>query len=352
MDTKQTQPTWVRNRMLLNRRSWLALSVITGVLNSLFTYAWFQPAAAANQSTIFGVNENREVVQINLLSGQVTPVGMLSFGTQAADQDPQTGYIYYFDRTYEADRFADWDPATNTNTLVVTYPEPPGIYPKRAAFDVNGVLYMMDNDDYLYTVRTGNGELTALGLVANLRRGPLGGTGDIAFSPDNTLYVATYRNLYTVDVTTNIATLKFANMLSSSGSTVWTGLAYCDSFLYGSTASQNPDLAGIYRIDPVSGAVTKIASLGDLLLNDLTSCSLSEPIPTSTPTETTRTVTPSSTPMETATSTPTNTPTLTPTNASTPTSTNTLTATIVPTPKKTRVPTATPALIPPGSASQ
>jgi hypothetical protein len=327
----------------------LALSVIAGLWISLFIYAWFQPAAAANQSIIFGVNENREVVEINLNNGQVTPVGTLGFGTQAADQDPQTGYVYYFDRTYNADRLAYWDPVANTNTLVVTYPEPPGVYPKRATFDLNGVLYMMDNDDYLYTVRTGDGELTPLGLVPGLRRGTLGGTGDIAFSPDNTLYVATYRNLYTVNLATNVATLKFANMLSSSGSTVWTGLAYCGSFLYGSTASQNPDLAGIYRIDPMSGVVTMIASLGNLLVNDLTSCPLSGSLPTTTPTvtrdETTPSVTPSSTPpMNTATSTPTETATLPPTN--------TPTATMVPTPKKTRAPTATSALVAPSPGSQ
>jgi hypothetical protein len=274
-----------------------------------------------------------------LISGQVTPVGTLSFGTQAADQDPATGLVYYFDRTYSADRFAYWDPSNTINTLVAKYPEPPGIYPKRAAFDANGTLYMMDNDDQLYTVLTSNGELTPLGLIAGLKRGGLGGTGDIAFTSDNTLYVATYRNLYTVDLDTLVATLRFDNMLSSSGSTVWTGLAYCDSFLYGSAESLNPSLTGLYRINPVSGAVAKISSLDSLLVNDLTSCPLFEPSPTTTPTITrtaTPTMTPSSTPRTaTATYTPTAAPTLTPTR--TPISIPP-TPTVTPTPKRTRVP--------------
>jgi hypothetical protein len=296
---------------------------------SLLLYGqYLPPASAGHQVMIYGVNQQQDIAEVNLTSGEVSVVGALSFGSQAADQQPSTGYVYYFDRTNDANRFAYWDPATQTNTLVVTYPAPLGIYPKRAAFDIHGQLYMMDNTDKLYSVETAGGAITSLGQVTGLKIGSLGATGDMAFAPDNTLYVASYRSLYTVNLNTRVATLKFGNMLSSSGGTVWTGLAYCDSFLYASAESLNSALAGIYRIDPANGNLARLSALDGILLNDLTSCPPEGSLPT---------VTPSRTPDD-----------LTPTLTSTATPTITLppSATMSPTPQKTKAPTATPAIAP------
>ncbi len=373
-------------RASLSGRLRLVIVAPMALLVSLLLYGqYLPPASAGDQAYVYGVNQEQDIAEVDLTSGAVMVVGALSFGTQAADQQPSTGYVYYFDRTNNANRFAYWDPATQTNTLVITYPQPLGFYPKRAAFDVNGQLYMMDNTDKLYTVETADGAITALGQVTGLRNGALGATGDMAFAPDNTLYVATYRNLYTVNVNTRVATVLFSNMLSAAGNTVWTGLAYCDSFLYASAESLNPALAGIYRIDPANGSLTKLSSLEGILLNDLTSCPPAGAPPTITPTATSPTTTPSSTPDEptstatstatpsstpdepTATATPTATPDgSTPTSTSTPTITSTSTPTVTststptitstststpsvppsPTPKRTRPPTAASTLTP------
>jgi hypothetical protein len=328
----------LKTRALLSVRFRLVILALVGLFMSLILFGqYLPPASAGHQATIYGVNQQQDITEINLTSGEVSVVGALSFGSQATDQQPSTGYVYYFDRTNDANRFAYWDPATQTNTLVVTYPAPLGIYPKRAAFDIHGQLYMMDNTDKLYSVATADGAITSLGQVTGLKNGNLGATGDMAFAPDNTLYVATYRNLYTVDLNTRVATLRFSNMLSSSGSTVWTGLAYCDSTLYASAESLNPALAGIYRIDPANGALIQLSLLDDILLNDLTSCSPDGSLPTATPTDTSPTATPSSTPDGiTPTTTPTATPSITPPPS----------VTMSPTPKKTRPPTATPTIAP------
>lgn len=367
-----------------NRVSRLRLVFVipAGLFLGLLLYMPDLPRASANDQTlIYGVNKEQDVAEVDLSSGTVTIVGTLSFGTQAADQQASTGYVYYFDRTNDANRFAYWDPTTHTNMMVVTYPQPLGFYPKRAAFDTNGQLYMMDATDKLYSVETADGAITELGQVTGLRIGGLGGTGDMAFAPDNTLYVATYRNLYTVDLNTRVATLKFANMLSASGSTVWTGLAYCDANIYASAESLNPAVAGIYRIDPATGAQIRISPLDNILLNDLTSCPPAGSSPTTTPPATTPTVTPSDTPdLPTATATPSatitatpedTTPTMTPSHtpdlptvtststatftetttatstmpAATPTKTPRATAVFSPTPKNTRVLTVTPVSI-------
>jgi hypothetical protein len=322
---------------LLGRFRLVVLALVSSIMGLLLYSQHPPPASAGHQSIVYGVNQEQDIAEVNLTSGEVKVVGALSFGSQAADQQPSTGYVYYFDRTNDANKFAYWDPATQTNTLVVTYPAPLGIYPKRAAFDIYGQLYMMDNNDKLYSVATADGAITSLGQVTGLKRGSLGATGDMAFAPDNTLYVVTYRNLYTVNLDTRVATLKFSNMLSSSGSTVWTGLAYCDSTLYASAESLNPALAGIYRIDPANGALIQLSLLDGILLNDLTSCSPDGSLPTATPTDTSPTATPSSTPDGiTPTTTPTATPSITPPPS----------VTMSPTPKKTRPPTATPANAP------
>ena len=128
--------------------------------------------AAGNDIIIYGVNQFRQIAEVNLTQGTVGPPYDLTYGTQAADQDHETGYVYYFDRTYKANRFSYWDPVSKNNTLVVRYNEALNFYPKRLAFDPDGVLYMMDSQEMLYTVRTSDGMITPVGRVTGLVTGP------------------------------------------------------------------------------------------------------------------------------------------------------------------------------------
>ena len=88
---------------------------------------------------------------------------------------------------------------TITNTPVRTYDPPPWGAAKRAAFDQNGVLYLMDSGGELYTADTATGDLTFIGQVQDIPTSDTS-SGDIAFSPDGVLYLVISDTLYRVDL--------------------------------------------------------------------------------------------------------------------------------------------------------
>ena len=231
-----------------------------------------QGAAAAHATVVYGANQVGQMIAIDLSAQSTTAVGTLLFGTQAIDQDPATGYVYYFERTTSGDQLAYWNPTTRTNTVVRTYVPPPGFFAKRMAFSPAGTLYMMDQTNRLYTIDKTNGNIVHLGKVNGFVSGSVGGTGDMAFAPDGTLYAVTYQNLYTVNITARTATLRYANLISgTTGLRVFTGLAYCNGALYASDADESSGGSSVMRIDPATGTVTnRFASIA--ILNDLSSC--------------------------------------------------------------------------------
>jgi hypothetical protein len=231
------------------------------------------PIAAQEEVTIYGLNQFEAIAEIDLLTGTVTAVGTLAFGTQAADQDPDTEYVYYVERLTSGRRFAYWDPATQQNTLVYTHPQRFNFYAKRLAFAPDGALYMMDAEDNLYTIEKTTGVITLLGPVSGLVNGSHGGTGDIVFTNDGTLYVNTYQNFYTVDIVTREASIVFEDMLGP-GDRVWTGLAYCNNVFYGTAAFFDTLTMSFYRIEPDSGAMTELYTSPHVThtFNDLTTC--------------------------------------------------------------------------------
>jgi hypothetical protein len=262
---------------------------IQKMMNNLLTFGllcWFIlsfPATGLADSIIYGANAygRTDMIEINLTQNTYQKVGDIAFGTQAIEQDPETGYVYYFEWTNSSDEFAYWDPATATNTIVRTYDPPPGFYPKRLAFSPGGTLYGMDHDDRIGTINKHTGDITLLGHVTGLETGDLKGTGDMAFAPDGTLYVVTYQSLYTVDHETLVATLLYSDLIQGEGIMVWSGLAYCDGLLYASDieATDNNDpnpLSQIYSIDPATGELTELFYI-HTLLNDLTSCPAGAP---------------------------------------------------------------------------
>ena len=225
-------------------------------------------------TTIYGANAYglANFVKINLSDGHSEWAGNASFETQAIDRDPVTGNIYYFDWTYSASKFAYWNPTTGSSTTVRTYSPAPGVYPKHMAFAPDNTLYVLDNDDRLYTINKQNGNLTFKGTVTGLETGTLGRTGDFVFAPDGTLYVATYHSLYTLNLNTLAATLLYSNELQEAGGfNVWAGLAYCDGVLYAANIEDAPTRSALFSIDPQTGAVNRLFSLSTYV-NDLASC--------------------------------------------------------------------------------
>ncbi len=234
---------------------------------------------AADDTIVYGSNiwSGADVIEINLTTNSSRRVGTTLFDTQAIGQDPSTGYVYYFENTTywsQGNILAYWDPANSENSRVRTYESPPWYAAKRAAFDQNGVFYMMDSGGELFIVDTATGDLEYKGQVEGI---PTASTssGDMAFSPDGTLYLVINENLYRVDLGIEPleALLLKSNMLSG---TVWSGLAYCNGSLYASDVSFFfGSSSAIFRIDldgdTVTG-VTKLFSHNDMI-NDLTSCS-------------------------------------------------------------------------------
>jgi len=249
-------------------------------------YMLFNLNAFADDVIIYGANAygNQELFEINVTQGTVGKVTDLSTPTQAMDQDPDTGFIYYYD-FFEtgADEFLYYDPTMNHHESVEKYSSYPGFIAKCMAFAPDGTLYVMSNEDELYIIDKDTGQTIFVGLVTGLEQGPQGRTGDIAFTPGGTLYIATYASLYTIDLGTLQATLLYSNMISSQADIkVWTGLAYYNGALYASdiesiNEAENDYVSAFYRINPSDGQVVKLFNL-PAFLNDLTSSTSVTPV--------------------------------------------------------------------------
>ncbi|MCA9873134.1 MAG: hypothetical protein KC441_05750, partial [Anaerolineales bacterium] len=254
----------------------VVLSVLIYVVLTRVDKAQAQPPTPTpwGDVIIYGSNSygSQEVVEINLTQSTFQDVGT-TLPNQALAQDPVTGYVYFFEWQTTGDDFGYWNPATGDNVIVRHYVPTPGFYAKRMAFAPDGTLYMMDSGEELYTIDKITGDYTSLGVVSGLTVGSLGGTGDMAFAPDGTLYIATYEDLFTVDMDALTAVLLYQDMINipNVGITVWTGLAFCDGQLYASHAEETTGLSALFHIDPSTGATT-LLFYTNTILNDLTSC--------------------------------------------------------------------------------
>lgn len=112
-----------------------------------------------------------------------------------------SGLVYYVakDKVDNIYRVAAWDPATGNNTIL---PIGTTIRPSdKLTFGPDGKLYGVNKDDSdeIYTINTTTGEWTLLAVLNN----KLSDKGDLAFSPDGTLYNTDDKKLYKVDLNSN-----------------------------------------------------------------------------------------------------------------------------------------------------
>jgi hypothetical protein len=197
---------------------------------------------------------------VNLTQGTSAAAPGLSFGTHAMDRDPVSGLLYYFEWNTTGRRFAVWDPATGSNTTIRTYAPAPGFFATQMGFAPDGTLYTIDATAQLRTIDPATGAITTLGPISGMTNGLYGQMGDLAFASDGTAYVASYDNLYRVDIGTRTATLLHGSMFGSAPQ-LWLGLAYCDGTLYGSHIDGPTNRSSIYSIDLASGAKTLVHAL-------------------------------------------------------------------------------------------
>ncbi len=234
-------------------------------------------SSTAEDIIIYGANayDFADVIEINLTANTSQKVGDLLFDTQAIDQHPLNGRLYYVEWADTGDRLAYWNPMDGSNTLVKTYNPAPWGRAKRAAFGLDGLLYLMDSEDTLFRIDATTGDWEDLGQIQGIQTGSIyQGTGDIAFTPDGRLYLVTQKDLYEINLQTLQASLLYSDMLPPGGflidTVVWTGLAFCDGSLYASHVEPIYN-SSVFRIDLNNGGVTELIDTG-MLLNDLTSC--------------------------------------------------------------------------------
>ena len=221
--------------------------------------------------TIFGANRDGLFTEIDLTGHSDGLLPNMPFGTQGIERDMATGRIYYFEWLNSADQFGYWDPATAQHVIVRTYDAPLGFHVKRMAQAPDGTMFISDNTDTMYTVDLANGDITTFGTLTNVEIGPYGATGDMAFGPDGTLYIANYSEIYSVDMATLSGTVLAADLLSTEGINVFTGLAWCHGQLYAADAQELTARSSIYRYDPASGAFEELWLAG-VYVNDLSTC--------------------------------------------------------------------------------
>lgn len=255
----------------INNR-WLTAAIFAGL------FLCIGAGTTKADTLIYGANAYglANITEINLTTAQDDWLDNLTVETQAIDRDPITGYVYYFERDIDANHFGYWDPVTKQNTTVRIYNPVPGIYPKAMAFSPDNTLYILTSIDELYTIDKLSGDLTLIGEVTGLEWTlEYNRTGDIAFAPDGTLYVATYQSLYELNLDTLSTTLLFSDLLPvADGFNVWSGVAYCDGLLYASNIRFNPTRSAMHSIDPVTGNVNRLFPL-NTIVNDLSSCAAS-----------------------------------------------------------------------------
>jgi hypothetical protein len=226
--------------------------------NALTSSGTSNVATATTDGLVYGLTNNAEVQAIDLENATTTQVGTLAFGTAAADRNPTDGKFYYIEQNTSTPRVAIWDPATNTNitlaTLSLTGPV------MRAAFDAQGVLYIIAGNSDLYMIDTTTGAATFIGTVTADGAALASPSGDMAFAPDGTLYIDDNGALYAA----NVATLT-ASYIGSDGAVGNVQVAFgSDGLFYGTVSTGD-----LYRIDLATGATTLIGDTGVYQIGDL-----------------------------------------------------------------------------------
>ncbi len=157
---------------------------------------------------------------------------------------------------YSADgsNLVEIDIATGASTVI----GPLGINEDTEALAVDpttDILYLATDSDSLYTIDTGTGAATLVG--------PLGVTytnGGLSFDPSGTGYLVTSNGLFVLDKATGAATLiasDYGNVAVTSG---LSSAAFVGSTLY--AGPDNGSASNLYSVDVTTGVATTVGPLG------------------------------------------------------------------------------------------
>jgi fibronectin type 3 domain-containing protein len=228
----------------------------------------------ASLTTVYGLTSAGNVYSLDTSTGAVTQIGTLAFGTDAAGRDPLSGNFFYVSTGSSTIQIAEWNPNDGANTTINSS-VPVGGAVAQAAFRDDGTFFITDDNGDLYSIdsTTGNAALKGT-LYANGSLLPTG-TGDMAFGPDDTLYLDCGGILYSVpnagvNSATGSGSMITATEIGSSGvpnlqiAFGQNGVLYGDSNSYGQ----------LYTLNTSTGAATAVGSPSGMSLNDLASIPL------------------------------------------------------------------------------
>ena len=207
----------------------------------------------ASETTIYGLTTSTaQVYSINTGTGAATAIGTLAFGTSAAGRDPLNGNFYYTSTGTTMVDLGEWNPTTGGNSLIATGVPVTGNV-LRAAFRSGGAFFVTAGNGDLLQFNVTTGVATAKGMITVSGVALPTDTGDMAFAPDGTLYIATNGNLYSIPGATVAASLGASSSIPAT--------------IVGSLGTGDPQIAfgqnGIlYAMDPTGQLNTVNLSTG------------------------------------------------------------------------------------------
>ena len=228
-------------------------SMVSGPSNVASATTTAAVPSFASETTIYGLTTSTaQVYSINTGTGAATAIGTLAFGTSAAGRDPLNGNFYYTSTGTTMINLAEWNPTTGGNSIVISNVPVTGNV-LRAAFRSDGAFFVTAGNGDLLQFNVTTGASTAKGTITVNGTDLQTDTGDMAFAPDGTLYIATNGMLYSIPAST------VANSLGASSSIPATAV--------GSLGIGDPQLAFgqngvLYAMDPTGQLNTINLSTG------------------------------------------------------------------------------------------
>jgi len=227
----------------------------------------------AGLTTIFGLTGTGFVYSIDTTTGAATQIGTLSYGTNAAARDNYSGNFYYIEDDTSTPSISTWNPNDGVNTLVdasIQLSGPTG----QAAFRSDGDLFLTTDTGNLYEVDTDNGVVTPNGNIHANGTSLATNDGDIAFAPNETMFIETNSELYSVSSSAIDAAFNSSSIITATdiGPTNSPNLQIAfgqNGVLFGTDANGQ-----LYSLNTSTGAATAIGAASGVNMGDLASVPL------------------------------------------------------------------------------
>ncbi len=235
--------------------------------------------------------DNHNIYQINPLTGSVTTVSTTTMFPSIGAAFDGT-FLYYWNADNVTQRgIGRWDPLTGTHTFIkTTAVSNPDVSEENAATSNDGALWILDrtnsydptipgflgdNTGNLYRIDKNTGN-----RIFDSTLPDVGGSavGDIAWGPDDKLYISTNNTFWGYDTVDNYIWDPSTSSLSKMGGDYHAGLVWLGDKLYGSkTLSGNT--GAVFELDPTDFSdILQVAMMPDgVTIGDLTT-TIPEPI--------------------------------------------------------------------------